>query len=185
MLVGFEPHPMKATSDADIELDPQPDGGSPKCVIYCRELLPPPELCCVRNSSRSRCFTLSIVPGRATTSTGGFGAGIFNGLAEMPGPLAVAYYLSVPLTREAARASLLVFFLMTSITAMAASMIAGLLTPQTVALSVLGLPVMWIGTRLGEIAFSRGTSDMHRRVSIVVLNVIAIIGAVQGMREIA
>jgi uncharacterized membrane protein YfcA len=78
-----------------------------------------------------------------------------------------------------------VFFLMTSITAMAASMIAGLLTPQTVALSVLGLPVMWIGTRLGEIAFSRGTSDMHRRVSIVVLNVIAIIGAVQGMREIA
>jgi hypothetical protein len=90
-----------------------------------------------------------------------------------------------PLTREAARAPLLVFFLMTSITAMAASMIAGLLTPQTVALSVLGLPVMWIGTRLGEIAFSRGTSDMHRRVSIVVLNVIAIIGAVQGMREIA
>jgi uncharacterized protein len=132
-----------------------------------------------------RGFTLSIVPGRATTSTVGFGAGIFNGLAGMPGPLAVAYYLSVPLTREAARASLLVFFLMTSIAALAASMISGLLTPQTVALSVLGLPVMWIGTRLGEIAFSRGTSDMHRRVSIVVLGVIAIMGAVQGMCEIA
>jgi uncharacterized membrane protein YfcA len=130
-------------------------------------------------------FALTILPSRAATSIAGVFAGVFNGLAAMPGPPAVAYYLSVPLPRETARASLLVFFLMTSITAMAASVAVGLVTLQTIGLSLLGLPVMWAGTRIGQLAFARGSDATHRRVSIASLGAIALASAIKGLGELA
>ncbi|CAN5436498.1 sulfite exporter TauE/SafE family protein [soil metagenome] len=130
-------------------------------------------------------FALKDLPGRAVTATAGFCAGVFNGLAAMPGPPAVAYYMSVPLSRVTTRASLLVFFLMTSITAMAAAASLGLITSQSIGLSLLGLPVMWLGTRLGHIAFTRGSDLTHRRVSIASLGVIALTSAIKGLGELA
>jgi uncharacterized membrane protein YfcA len=131
-----------------------------------------------------RGFSLQAMPPRPVTSVTGFMSGLFNGLAAMPGPPAVAYYMSVPLPRTATRASLLVFFLMTSITAAIAAFAIGMITVQTVSLSVLGLPVMWIGTKLGEMAFTRGTDALHRQVSIVSLGVIALVSAVKGISEL-
>lgn len=131
-----------------------------------------------------RGFALPAMPPRPITSLTGFVSGLFNGLAAMPGPPAVAYYMSVPLPRTAIRASLLVFFLMTSITATISSLLIGLMTVQTIGLSLLGLPAMWIGTRLGEAVFERGTDAMHRHVSIVSLGVIALVSAIKGIGEL-
>jgi uncharacterized protein len=128
-------------------------------------------------------FALHAMPSRAVTSVAGFVAGIFNGVAAMPGPPAVAYYMSVPLRRETIRASLLVFFLMTSMTATITSLAIGLITLQTILLSMLGLPVMVIGTRLGHLAFTRGSDATHRRVSIASLGVIALVSAIKGVSE--
>lgn len=130
-------------------------------------------------------FALAAMPRRAATSIAGFVASVFNGVAAMPGPPAVAYYMSVPLPRETARASLLVFFLMTSITATVTSAAIGLITLQTIGLSLLGLPVMWVGTRIGHLAFTRGTDATHRHVSILSLGVIALVSAIKGIGELA
>lgn len=129
-------------------------------------------------------FKLEDVPARAGTSMAGFFSGIFNGIAAMPGPPAVAYYMSVPLTRDTARASLLVFFLMTSLAATATSTAVGLITPNSLSLSLIGLPVMWIGTRIGRLAFTRGSETLHRQVSIASLAAVALASAVKGFAEL-
>jgi uncharacterized membrane protein YfcA len=130
-------------------------------------------------------FALKAMPDGLATSITGFFAGVFNGLAAMPGPPAVAYYLSAPLPRVTTRASLLVFFLMTSITAMAALLAVGLVTLQAVCLSLLGLPVMWLGTRIGHLAFVRSADATHRHVSIASLGVISVVSAIKGLGELA
>jgi uncharacterized protein len=129
-------------------------------------------------------FALAAVPARTATSITGFFAGVFNGIAGMPGPPAVAYYMSVPLPRQTTRASLLVFFLMTSVVAMVASTAVGLVTVQSTGLSLLGMPVMWAGTQVGQLAFTRGSNSFHRRVSIASLGIIALVGAVKGICDL-
>src|SRR4051812_5719699 len=122
-----------------------------------------------------RGFALPDTPPRPVTSLTGFFSGLFNGVAAMPGPPVVAYYMSLPMPRRVARASLMVFFLMTSITATISFVGVGLMNLHTVGLSLLGLPVMWLGTRLGEMAFRHGSDAMHRQVSIASLGVIALV----------
>ena len=131
-----------------------------------------------------RGFTLTALPSHIATAVVGWTAGVFNGLAAMPGPPAVAYYMSAPLEPAAARASLLVFFLMTSITASIAALVVGLISVETVRLSLLGMPVMWIGTQIGEHFFSRGSGATHRKVSIISLGIIALISAIKGASEL-
>lgn len=131
-----------------------------------------------------RGFALATMPGRAPTTFTGFLAGLFNGLAAMPGPPAVAYYMSVPLPRAAVRASLMVFFLLTSVAAMTSGLAIGLITVQTLCLSLLGLPMMWIGTQIGHMAFVRSNDALHRRVSIVSLGLIALVSAAKGISEL-
>jgi uncharacterized protein len=130
-----------------------------------------------------RGFALAGMPAWLPTVTGFF-AGVFNGLAAMPGPPAVAYYMSAPLPRATVRSSLMVFFLLTSVAAMASGIALGLITLQTFSLSLLGLPVMWIGTKIGHMAFIRGSDQMRRRVSIGSLGVIALVSAIKGLSEL-
>jgi uncharacterized membrane protein YfcA len=78
----------------------------------------------------------------------------------------------------------MVFFLMTSITATITFVSVGLLNVHTIGLSLLGLPVMWLGTIFGEIAFQRGNDAMHRQVSIISLGAIALVSAVKGVSEL-
>ncbi|MGM4916567.1 TSUP family transporter [Tardiphaga sp. 813_E8_N1_3] len=131
-----------------------------------------------------RGFQLPAAPPRPVTSITGFFFGLFNGLAAMPGPPVVAYYMSLPMPRRAARASLMAFFLMTSITATVSFVSVGLMTVHTIGLSLLGLPVMWLGTRLGELAFRHGDDSRHRQVSIASLGVIALVSAIKGVSEL-
>lgn len=131
-----------------------------------------------------RGFTLDAVPSRLVTTGVGAVAGVFNGLAAMPGPPAVAYYMSGPFRAAAARASLLIFFLVTSIFAFASIAIVGLATAKVAWLSILALPVMFVGTWIGELGFRRGSERLHRRVSIASLGGVALLSALKGASEL-
>ncbi|WP_420133309.1 sulfite exporter TauE/SafE family protein [Rhodopseudomonas sp.] len=132
-----------------------------------------------------RGFALAQVPSRPVTAFVGMVAGLFNGLAAMPGPPAIVYYMSGPFRAVAARASLLVFFLVTSISAFVSIALVGLATPTVLWLSVMALPVTFLGTWIGELGFRRGSETLHRRVSIVSLGVIALISAAKGFAELS
>jgi len=132
----------------------------------------------------SRGLTLDTVPSRLATSSVGLVAGLFNGLAAMPGPPAVVYYMSGPFRAVAARASLLMFFLATSIAAFASIVLVGLASSAVVWLALLGLPVMMLGTWIGEQGFRRGSERLHRRVSIASLAGVALLSAAKGIAEL-
>ncbi|MEW6644840.1 MAG: sulfite exporter TauE/SafE family protein [Pseudomonadota bacterium] len=131
-----------------------------------------------------RGFAIAAIPQRMATILVGLVAGVFNGLAAMPGPPAVVYYMSGPFGRVAARASLLVFFLATSISALASLAMLGLLDRRVVVLSVAGLPVMALGTWIGELGFRHGSATLHRQVSVASLGVIALGSALKGVSEL-
>ncbi|ABD04848.1 Protein of unknown function DUF81 [Rhodopseudomonas palustris HaA2] len=131
-----------------------------------------------------RGFALAAVPSRFATVLVGATSGLFNGLAAMPSPPAIVYYMSGPFRAATARASLLVFFLATSIAAFTSIVAVGLASSAVVWLAVLALPVMLLGTWIGELGFRRGTERLHRHVSIVSLGVIALISAAKGFSEL-
>lgn len=112
----------------------------------------------------------------------GFLAGLFNGLAGMPGPPAVAYYMALPIGAPAVRASLLVFFLATSVAALASAAALGLLAWTTMLHAAVLLPVMIVGTALGGRAFSMGSARTHRLTSIGVLAVIGLTSLLRGLQ---
>jgi hypothetical protein len=120
-------------------------------------------------------FALRTMPNGAATVLIGLSAGMFNGLAAMPGPPAVAYYMACPLRPKSVRASLLVFFAITSFAAAASLLITGLLQTETALLTIGGLPIMFIGTWLGERLFEKSAGRMHRLISLLLLAVIAVL----------
>ena len=93
------------------------------------------------------------VPRQRRHSAAGLTAGLFNGLAAMPGPPAVAYYLAAPVQRIAARASLLVFFLATSVSALASAAFIGLIE----------LPARWRSRLSVYLSWSSVRSPARRR----------------------
>lgn len=133
----------------------------------------------LRGGSRAESF-----PGRAITLGAGLICGLFNGLAAMPGPPVVMYYAAGPFGRVASRASLLVFFLATSITALVSTILIGLFDIHALLLSLFALPILLIGTRIGEAAFHRGSDALHRRVSMASLGAVAVISAIKGINEL-
>lgn len=120
------------------------------------------------------------LPGRGTTIAAGLLSGVFNGMAAMPGPPALAYYLALPLRPAQVRASLMVFFLL-SATLSSASLIAiGAVGWREVAMVLGGLPLMLGGSRLGAALFRRA-GGAHRNVSLATLALVALLTAVKGL----
>ncbi|KIZ35365.1 MULTISPECIES: sulfite exporter TauE/SafE family protein [Rhodopseudomonas] len=127
-----------------------------------------------------RGFAVATVPSPLVTTGVGLIAGLFNGMAGIPGPPAVVYYMSGPFRAVVARASMLVLFFATAIAAFVSETAVGLVGAQVLWLAAIGLPVMLLGTMIGEFGFRRGSDRLHRQVSITCLGLIALGSAIKG-----
>ncbi len=114
-------------------------------------------------------------PGIAASLASGLAAGLFGGLCAMPGPPVILYYLASPVAAARARASMIVIFLLTSITACLGVIATGLLSTTTVAVAAASAPVMVVGTWLGSRLFLRYSDSHYRRASMAVLLLVATI----------
>ncbi|WP_088624831.1 sulfite exporter TauE/SafE family protein [Oceanicola sp. 22II-s10i] len=112
-------------------------------------------------------------------------AGLFGGFAAMPGPPAVAYFLTTDVPAKRTRASLIIFFFATSLLAMPGLIWGGLVTAQSVAMAVLALPLMLTGTWLGGRVFARTNEAGFRRLAMLVLLATALASGARGMAAIA
>ena len=65
-----------------------------------------------------RGFRLPIVPVGWRVLPFGLASGLFNGLAGIPGPPVIAFYLASPVSSAVARSSMIVFFLLTAVLAL-------------------------------------------------------------------
>ncbi|WP_338662702.1 sulfite exporter TauE/SafE family protein [Pararoseomonas sp. SCSIO 73927] len=120
------------------------------------------------------------MPGRNTTVAAGALSGLFNGLAAMPGPPAVAYYLALPMAPVQVRASLLVFFLFSALLSSASLLAIGAFGRVETLLVLAGTPLMLAGSYLGARLFRR-LGGAHRRVSLLTLALVALLTAARGL----
>lgn len=123
------------------------------------------------------------IPGLGTTIPIGLVAGLFNGVAAMPGPPVVAYFMGVPLTRVQVRASLGLFFSATSLLGAASALALGVLDLGAFLLAVAALPAMYAGVRLGYAFFHIGSDATHRRIALLTLVALAVAAGLKGLAD--
>lgn len=122
--------------------------------------------------------------GQARAIVYGLVAGLFNGLASMPGPPVVAYFMSSSLSREAIRASMLIVFQITVFTGLASALALGLVTRETVVLAALSLPGFWLGNWAGARMFEAGSDQGYRRIALACLVAMAFASAIPAITSI-
>lgn len=91
----------------------------------------------------------SAVPGRLVTCGVGVLSGLMTGYAGMPGPPVVPYYAGRDLPRSIAKASMQLIFTIAASAGLASATWLGILRWELAIFSVLMLPVILIGNRLG------------------------------------
>jgi uncharacterized membrane protein YfcA len=108
-------------------------------------------------------------PHSAEIAATGLTAGVLTGFAGMPGPPVVPFYLRQAIPAARARASMLIVFLITSLTSSIAGVAMGMAgMKQAVLALALFLPI-WLGNRLGGHAFGRISDRVWRWVVALLL----------------
>lgn len=105
----------------------------------------------------------------------GIGAlsGVLSGGAAMAGPPVILFFLASPVSAAVSRASLLAFFLFASSASAILALAGGLIGAQTLVLTALLAPALFLGNALGHRGFGRSNPRTYRRVALVVLAAIA------------
>ena len=91
-------------------------------------------------------------------------AGFGSGLAQTGGPPIVGYWLGRPISSAVARANILLFFGASDSFSLVSYIAAGLITPDSIRLSVLVGPIYAIGVWLGSQLFGRASETLFRSI---------------------
>ena len=110
----------------------------------------------------------------AATLAVGAVCGLFNGLAGIPGPPVVAFFVASGVPSAIARASMIVLFLLTAVFAASGLVVAGLLGPAALVPIVAGLPLVFAGSLAGAALFRRSGGRHYDRIALGVLAVTAL-----------
>jgi uncharacterized membrane protein YfcA len=124
---------------------------------------------------------LASVPSWYGTLACGAVSGLFNGIAGMPGPPVIAYYLASPAATSVGRASMIVFFGLTALIALVPMAALGLLTSSSIHTALFGLPAVWAGSWLGGRLYGRSSEAGYRGVGLLVLAVTAVLAVLRTM----
>ena len=122
---------------------------------------------------------------RAPTGGGvlpfGMVSGLFNGLAGMPGPPVIAFYLASPIETGVARASMIVFFLVTSVIALVPITAIGMLSGPIVVAALCGFLPVWFGSWLGARLYRGSSEGRYRAVALTLLVLTAALAAARAV----
>ncbi len=111
-------------------------------------------------------------------------SGLFNGLAGMPGPPVIAFYLAAPVSIDVARASMIVFFLITAVVGLIPAAILRIVTETTIVAALVGLPAVWLGSRYGAVLYRTSSQASYRRVALALLVITALLAATRAIVDL-
>lgn len=111
-------------------------------------------------------FRLRTTPRGPAVALVGVASGLCNGLAAMPGPPVIAYYLATPLRVEAARGAMILLFMLTALFGLLPLLLAGRIPGEAWSLAAAGLPVVWGGSWLGAWLYRRSPDAAYRRIAL-------------------
>ena len=103
----------------------------------------------------------------------GMVSGVMNGIAAMPGPAAVVYFLALHQPPRVMRASTISYFVLTAVASIVPLTWQGLANWETTSWAVAALPALLAGQYLGTRGFHRASAKTHHRVALLTLTVLA------------
>ena len=130
-------------------------------------------------------FRFRLAPSGPKLLLVGLASGLSNGMAGMPGPPVIAFYMASPFASNVARASMIVFFLLTAALAAASLGPAGLLTRRVLLPVALGLPLVLAGSWLGGLLFRRTDGSRFQPMALAVLAAAAALAAIRAALDLA
>ena len=116
-----------------------------------------------------RGFRLKRAPGPLGSFLAGASAGFLGGLAAIPGPPVILFYLSAPGNHASTRASLNGFFLILNILAVGTLALKGAFDLHAIAWAAALGPAMLLGSWLGSAGFRRADPALFRTVAVGLL----------------
>ncbi|NVK60323.1 MAG: sulfite exporter TauE/SafE family protein [Rhodobacteraceae bacterium] len=120
-------------------------------------------------------------PGPGPALGAGMVSGIFAGLAAMPGPPAIAYFLGRAQPAACTRASLMVFFFVTALMALPGLYWSGQLSAGLFVQAVIAFPAMLLGTWAGGLGFRRLGEGGYRAAALLLLAAMALLTGLRGI----
>jgi uncharacterized membrane protein YfcA len=127
------------------------------------------------------------LPGKPTVGTAaavGLVSGLFNGLAAMPGPPVVAYCLGLRLPPVRARATLIVYFMATSILGLAGAWLTGLVGRQEWLSAAIAFPLLYGGSGLGAALFRKAGPTLYQTLALTTLSMLTVIVTLRALADI-
>ena len=115
-------------------------------------------------------------PHPSLTAAVGLTSGLFSGAAQVGGPPVVAYWLGGNLTPQTVRANIVLYFAISSLLSVASYLVAGILTWETVQLSLIIGPAFAVGLFSGARLFNLTNEVVFRRICFSLIAAAAIIG---------
>ncbi|MBL8576741.1 MAG: sulfite exporter TauE/SafE family protein [Mesorhizobium sp.] len=115
-------------------------------------------------------------PHGAMTIGVGFTSGLFSGAAQVGGPPVVAYWLGGAIAPQTVRANIVLYFAISSVISVTSYLIAGLITWESVMLSLLIGPTFALGLFAGARLFNRANEATFRRTCYALIACAAVIG---------
>jgi uncharacterized membrane protein YfcA len=132
----------------------------------------------------ARGYALKSLPGPAVTFATGAASGLFNGGFGIGGPPVILFFFSSPAGAAVGRASMIAFFLITDVAALAWQGWSGLLGMATLWRAVLFLPALIGGLWLGNRGFMRADPVEFRRWVLRLLMLLAVLSGAKALTQI-
>lgn len=120
-------------------------------------------------------------PSRAIPLAVGLVAGVMSGLASMGGPPIVVYLLALAHEAAVVRASSIVYFMLSAVVSLLLMSWRGLIDREILSWSVASVPLLMVGTSVGNWGFRRSRPHHHRLTAMVLLSVLAILLIARGV----
>lgn len=118
---------------------------------------------------------LSSRPSWPVTGAAGVASGILSGLASIGGPPIVVYLLALEHSAARVRATSIVYFTVSALVALVPMTARGLVDREVLTWAAASLPVLLVGTLIGNWCFAHARPHYHRLTALIVLSVLSVV----------
>lgn len=117
-------------------------------------------------------------PGMGASFGIGALSGALTGSAGIGGPPVILFFLSGPTTAPGVRASLICYFAITQVVALAAFIAGGLVTGDVLMATLILAPIFLVTTQAGTRLFGKVNEKLFRAVALTLLSLVALAGLI-------
>lgn len=113
----------------------------------------------------------------AVSATAGGVAGVLSGIAQIPGPPVIAYWMASGLPAALVRANLLAYFLIGEVISIGNLWAAGMFERGPVTIGLAAMPPYFLGLMIGRRLFGLASEAAYRRVTFFLILAAAVLAA--------